>query len=169
MLIAVDASAIVKLMVAETESQPLASYVEMAAAASHQFAASQLAAIETARALRRAAPTLTVAEHQAKLDQAFTHIQRVSISDEIVRRAQTVGSVHLRSLDAIHLATALELQADLMVAYDTRLLTACAAAGLPTISPGRANSEEQAEAFDSEGDATQFATLLAHKLRNAQG
>jgi predicted nucleic acid-binding protein len=42
---------------------------------------------------------------------------------------------HLRSADAIHLATAIRLQADLLVAYDTELLAAAVEAGLDVASP----------------------------------
>ncbi|MDF9276195.1 hypothetical protein P4U43_00125 [Arthrobacter sp. EH-1B-1] len=41
----------------------------------------------------------------------------------------------LRSADAIHLATAVRLEADSMVAYDAELLAAAAGAGLSTLAP----------------------------------
>ena len=43
----------------------------------------------------------------------------------------------LRSADAIHLATAIRLQADVVVAYDADLLAAAVDAGLHVLSPGR--------------------------------
>jgi predicted nucleic acid-binding protein len=43
----------------------------------------------------------------------------------------------LRSADAIHLATAIRLQADLMIAYDGELLAAAVDAGIPVLSPGK--------------------------------
>jgi hypothetical protein len=51
--------------------------------------------------------------------------------------AQTVRPVTIRSLDAIHLGTALALRPNLtsFVAYDKRLLEAATAAELPTDSP----------------------------------
>ena len=42
----------------------------------------------------------------------------------------------LRSDDAIHLASAIRLQADLLVAYDSELLAAAVDAGLNVLSPG---------------------------------
>lgn len=58
--------------------------------------------------------------------------------DGIVRaNAAAVGPATVRSLDAIHLATALELATDLtaFVAYDKRLGEAATAAGLPWAAP----------------------------------
>jgi len=42
----------------------------------------------------------------------------------------------LRSADAIHLATAIRLQVDSLVAYDLELLLAAVESGLTTSSPG---------------------------------
>ena len=42
----------------------------------------------------------------------------------------------LRSADAIHLAAAIRLQPDVMVAYDSELLAAAVEAGLDVLSPG---------------------------------
>lgn len=57
----------------------------------------------------------------------------------IRRTAASVGSPGLRSLDAIHLATALSLGDDLgaFCGYDRRLLADAEAAGLTVLSPGR--------------------------------
>jgi predicted nucleic acid-binding protein len=62
----------------------------------------------------------------------------VSISDEILVAAAHLEPPTLRSLDAIHLATALRLGDALaaFVSYDERLLAAAAQLGLPTASPG---------------------------------
>lgn len=42
----------------------------------------------------------------------------------------------LRSADAIHLAAAIRIQADVMIAYDAELLAAAVDVGLNVISPG---------------------------------
>jgi predicted nucleic acid-binding protein len=42
---------------------------------------------------------------------------------------------HLRSLDALHLATALRVDAETLVAYDARLLEAARSLGLGVLSP----------------------------------
>ena len=52
--------------------------------------------------------------------------------------AQTIGSTHLRSLDAIHLASAVGIADEIstFVSYDKRLLDAARAEGLTVASPG---------------------------------
>lgn len=61
----------------------------------------------------------------------------VALDDEVRRLAAVVGPPLLRTLDAIHLATALSLREDLdgLVAYDARLARAAAGAGLPVLAP----------------------------------
>ncbi|MDQ3054623.1 MAG: PIN domain-containing protein [Actinomycetota bacterium] len=94
---------------------------------------SALARIEVIRAVRRKGP---VEEKSARLLMAS--VDSVDITDQIINEAGRIGRLQLRSLDAIHLATALELRSALtgFVAYDRRLLDAAAALGLRPMSPG---------------------------------
>lgn len=55
---------------------------------------------------------------------------------EIRERAGSRRRPVLRALDAIHLAAALAIEADLLLAYDLRLLDAARAAGLTVACPG---------------------------------
>jgi predicted nucleic acid-binding protein len=61
----------------------------------------------------------------------------VRLHDDLLTRAAELDPPTLRSLDAIHLAAALELAADLgvIVTYDDRMLEGAAALGLTTTSP----------------------------------
>jgi predicted nucleic acid-binding protein len=61
----------------------------------------------------------------------------VAIDDDVVEAAMNESDRGLRSLDAIHLATARVLGEDLdaIVSYDDRLLKAATEAGLATASP----------------------------------
>jgi predicted nucleic acid-binding protein len=61
------------------------------------------------------------------------------VDDAVLAVAAVLTPPSLRSLDAIHLATALRLGDDLGVflAYDERLLRAAAAHGLPVAGPGQ--------------------------------
>lgn len=63
----------------------------------------------------------------------------VGIDEPVVTAAAELGPPPLRSLDAIHLATALTIGADIgtVVTYDDRLHDAVVAAGLPAARPGR--------------------------------
>jgi predicted nucleic acid-binding protein len=74
-----------------------------------------------------------MAAAQAVLDSLVI----VGLDSRIATRAAGLAPASIRSLDAIHLATALELGADLtaFVCYDDRLSAAAAALGLQVKSP----------------------------------
>jgi predicted nucleic acid-binding protein len=124
-----DTSALVKLVLTEPESSVLAGVVRTGPG----MISSALARIEVIRAVRRKGP---VEEKSARLLMAS--VDSVDITDQIINEAGRIGRLQLRSLDAIHLATALELRSALtgFVAYDRRLLDAAAALGLRPMSPG---------------------------------
>ena len=88
--------------------------------------------IEVTRAVIRAMPALLPGARDLLL--AFSCL---AIDDDIVAAAMNEPDRGLRSLDAIHLATARVLGPDLdaIVSYDDRLLKAAQDAGLPTVSP----------------------------------
>jgi len=89
--------------------------------------------IELTRAVARAMPALL--PEARDLLTAFSYI---AIDDEIVDGAMGEPDRGLRSLDAIHLATARILAPELegLVTYDDRLIKAAPDAGLATVSPG---------------------------------
>lgn len=74
----------------------------------------------------------------AAIDAIVASLTLVPVDDDVRRLAATVGSPSLRSLDAIHLATAASLGDDLgaFCCYDRRLLADAKAAGLTVLSPG---------------------------------
>jgi predicted nucleic acid-binding protein len=86
--------------------------------------------------LRRAGRRFRASE--AAIDAIVATISLVQIDDEVRLLAATVGSASLRSLDAIHLATAISLGGDLgaFCCYDRRLAADAEAAGLTVVSPG---------------------------------
>ena len=63
----------------------------------------------------------------------------VPLSGPVIEAAAELEGESLRSLDALHLASALAIKATLeaFVAYDSQLQSAAAAAGLPTSAPGK--------------------------------
>jgi predicted nucleic acid-binding protein len=97
-----------------------------------EWVSSALLRIEVARAVTRAAPALL--PDARDLLSAFSYI---AMDDDIVEGAMNEPDRGLRSLHAIHLATARILGDDLsaIVSYDDRLLKAAAEAGLGTASP----------------------------------
>jgi uncharacterized protein len=61
----------------------------------------------------------------------------VSVSSPLLRSARLPASASLRTLAAIHLASAMRVEADELVAYDLRLLEAARGQGMRVLSPGR--------------------------------
>jgi predicted nucleic acid-binding protein len=123
-----DSSAIVKLVLAEAETPALVRYLRRR----QPLVSSALARTE----VRRAA--LVNGERVlARADRILEGLEFVRVSDWVLRAAGTLPPMSIRSLDAIHLATALQLGPDLgrVVAYDDRLLDAARANGLRTAQP----------------------------------
>jgi uncharacterized protein len=125
-----DTSAVIKLLVEETDSRAFAAFYDAHDDAG--WVSSALLRIEVTRAVTRAMPALLPDARDLLL--AFSCI---AIDDEIVEGAINEPDRGLRSLDAIHLATAriLAPELDAVVAYNDRLLGAAADAGLATVSP----------------------------------
>jgi predicted nucleic acid-binding protein len=67
----------------------------------------------------------------------MARVYRLEIDDTVRATAAALADPQLRSLDAIHLATALLARSELeaFVTYDQRLLAAAGQLGLPTASP----------------------------------
>ncbi|MGW7686555.1 type II toxin-antitoxin system VapC family toxin [Kribbella sp. NPDC054772] len=128
-MIYLDSAAIVKLVHAEAESDALRHWLDERAEI--DWVSSVLAEIESTRALARHAP------------QAVTRLARVLDLTDLLELdsgtrilAQTVRPATVRSLDAIHLATALRIQPlTSFVTYDKRLADAARTAGLAVDAP----------------------------------
>lgn len=127
----VDTSAAIKLLVEETYSKEFAAFYDDHASA--EWVSSALLRIELTRAVFRVRPALL--PDARDLLTAFSYI---AIDNEIVDAAINEPDRGLRSLDAIHLATARVLvpELDALVAYDDRLIRAATDAGLVTVAPG---------------------------------
>jgi hypothetical protein len=124
----VDSSAIVKLVVEEPDSEALRRYLNLAG----PLASSILAIVEVSRAVARNAP-----DARPEMSAALDALVVVGFDARIAARAAAIGPPSLRTLDAIHLATALELGDELtaFVCYDERLSAAALDLGLPVVAP----------------------------------
>jgi len=129
-MIYLDSAAIVKLVHAEAETEALRDWLDERAETG--WTSSVLAEIESSRALARHAP-----EAVARLHLILDLIDLVELDAGIRILAQTVKPATVRSLDAIHLATALRIRPQLtaFVTYDKRLADAVQAAGLTVNMP----------------------------------
>ena len=85
----------------------------------------------------RTARTVSDPDVARHADGVLTSITLISVRPDLIGAAVEVRPLSLRSLDAIHLATALSLQPELagMIVYDRRLAGAARAAGLTVWAP----------------------------------
>jgi predicted nucleic acid-binding protein len=125
----VDASALAKLLVDEREGNALRALL----APFVRQVTSIVGRVEVERTVARRAPS--------RLDDVaglLDDLVIVGLEPGIAAAAATVGPGTLRTLDAIHLASAAALGADLeaFVTYDRRLAEAARALGMPVASPG---------------------------------
>ena len=96
------------------------------------MATSRLATIEVARACKLANPSEEVLE---EADRLLSSCTLVAVSSQVLRAARKLASSSIRTLDAIHLASALRIDADELLAYDHRLLEAAGEQGIRVVSP----------------------------------
>lgn len=96
-------------------------------------ATSAIASVEVVRVVRRRDPALV-----SDAERVVRRLTAVEPGEPIRARAAALEPAELRSLDALHLATALELGEEVagFVTYDRRLAVAAASAGLPVLAPG---------------------------------
>jgi hypothetical protein len=128
-MIYLDSAAIVKLVHAESESQALRNWLDERAEVG--WVSSVLAEIESFRALARYTPQAV-----SRLHLVLDLIDLVELDAGARILAQTVRPATVRSLDAIHLATALRIQPlTSFVTYDKRLADAAQLAGLTVDAP----------------------------------
>jgi uncharacterized protein len=126
----VDSSAIVKLVAPEPETAALVELVR----SDPSTISSALASVEVMRAVMRAGASH---DRAARASEVLDRIALVPIDVEILGRAAVLEPHDLRSLDAIHLATALLLRQDIagLVTYDARLAGAAAGTGIAVLAP----------------------------------
>ncbi len=124
-----DSSALVKLVVVERESAALRRYLRRR----RPLMSSALARTELLRAV-----VLEGDEGIARARQVLASVELIRVNDRVLNAAGILRPPEVRSLDAIHLATAQELGPDLgvVVTYDDRMRTAAHSLGLRTHAPG---------------------------------
>jgi predicted nucleic acid-binding protein len=123
-----DSSALVKLVIPEPESLALRRDL----ARWDRYASSALARAEVVRACVRVDPAARDAARRV-----VDAVDLIAVGNEILDEAARLEPAALRTLDAIHLASALALgeALDVVVAYDERLAGAARSAGLSTRAP----------------------------------
>lgn len=147
MLLYLDTSALTKLVVQEPETPALRAF--LAEHEGERLVSSALVRTELRRAALRFGDRAEVTREQAQeIAQEVTGLLRrldlVRVGAAELDRAGVQPPPQLRSLDAIHLATALRLERQLrtFVVYDHRLAEAARSAGLIVAAPGHSQEPE---------------------------
>lgn len=133
MIVYIDTSAAMKLLVEEKESAVLAGHLQQRRQDGDTLVASLLLHTELHCAANRRPEHI---EHEA-VTEVLSALALVDIENGDLTTAPLLPG-RLRSADAIHLATALRLNARAMVVYDTELRAASRTAGIEALSPGAA-------------------------------
>jgi predicted nucleic acid-binding protein len=128
-VIYLDSCALVKLTHLEPETSALHSWLAARPAAA---VSSALTIVEVTRALRRSDPAAV-----PRVPGVLSRIMLVPVDQPVLVSAAALTDPLLRSLDAIHLATALKLGAPSLVflSYDKRLSAAASREGLAVAAP----------------------------------
>lgn len=123
-----DSSALVKLVLDERESDALRAYERRI----ERVVSSELARTELPRAVAR-----IIDSGSRQVTEVLRAVQLIPLTSSLLTEAARLAPTSLRSLDAIHLASALLIrdELDAFVAYDDRLLDAASALGMPVASP----------------------------------
>jgi len=121
---------LVKLVFEEPESDALAQW--LAERQAMPKFSSELTTIELVRTCRRRDADAVVGARQV-----LAGLDLIPLTADLVESASSIGPPDLRSLDAIHLSSALLISEDVtaFVAYDMKLKTAALAAGLEVVAP----------------------------------
>ncbi len=129
-MIYLDSSALLKVLIDEHESEALAQW--LASRADIPKVSSELATVEVLRACRRIDEGVVPGARRL-----LSGLDLVPVTSEVIEQAALAGDPTVRSLDAIHLASAMVLRSDLsaFVAYDRRLREAAEAVGLAVSGP----------------------------------
>jgi hypothetical protein len=134
-LLYADASAVVKLVLEEPESEALRTFV-----AGAELLSCELLLTEVPRAIRRAAaddPGMPLDLLVARAGQVIDSIALATVDRGLLLAAGALAEPAIRALDAIHVAAAVGLEPlEAFVSYDERQAAAARLAGLTTASPG---------------------------------
>lgn len=118
-----------KLVIDEEESAALEAHIEQTACV---LVTSRIALVEVVRAVRVANPDHVVEREAVRL---LNSCLLINVTDVLLRHAARLTSSRLRTLNAIHVATAAYVDPDEVLVYDTRLADALSDEGLVVAAP----------------------------------
>ncbi|MDP1876650.1 MAG: type II toxin-antitoxin system VapC family toxin [Actinomycetota bacterium] len=116
-----------KRMLSEADSPDVEDVLHVLADLGMSLATSRIAHVEVARTLRSVMPGTDLADLLAGV---WHDVDTLEVGRDVLRLASGVPVVHLRALDAIHVASALLCEATVVVTRDRRMARACSDLGL---------------------------------------
>ena len=125
-----DSSALVKLVASEPESAALFEFL----AGRTELVSSAIARVEVTRAVRRRGDDRDL---QERAEAVLGSLALLHVDDAVLTAAATLGPGSLRTLDAIHLASALSVREELegALVYDRDLAEGAREEGLTVLAP----------------------------------
>ncbi|EUA17425.1 type II toxin-antitoxin system VapC family toxin [Mycobacterium xenopi] len=133
-MIYIDTSALTKLLIAEHKTPELRTWLTTQNDQGEFAATSALSRVELMRVVARYGEPGQAERARYLLDG----LDILPITEPVITLAETIGPATLRSLDALHLAAAAQINRELtaFVTYDHRLRDGCREVGFTTASPG---------------------------------
>jgi predicted nucleic acid-binding protein len=128
-IVYVETSAAAKVLFQEPESAALKAQLDDLTDGEIPLLSGDLLETELRRAAQRGGAT------QQDVTNILDRFDLLAMDQSIYRTAGLLPGENLRSLDALHIAVALRVSADVMVTYDQRQIEACRSVGLNTLSP----------------------------------
>jgi predicted nucleic acid-binding protein len=125
----VDSSAALKRIFLEAGTDVVGRILADRVGSGEVVATSTLTWIEVTRAVLRSG----VGDVDTRVESALSGIAGLPLGDAVLERARLIGPVELRSLAAIHLASAIALGATELLTFDLRLAAAAKSVGVRTI------------------------------------
>ncbi len=132
-----DSSALIKRSIQEPESDAVDALLERYVNQGAVVVASTLAWVEVSRAIRSLTDVHGFDENAVNeaIDGALSGVAERLITEDVIGLARRVSPQRLRTLDAVHLATAIVLDVDAVVTFDDLIADACRNHGLLVIPP----------------------------------
>jgi uncharacterized protein len=135
MRVYLDSSALLKRVIEEPESEHTSVWPYATTHTNAVLISSRLASIEVSRAIRMRFDRYAAAADI--VDDAMSGIAEYPIGNEVVSLSQRFNPNRLRSLDTLQVASAMLLDADLLITYDDRMADTGQHNGLRCTTPGR--------------------------------
>ncbi|MDQ6784733.1 MAG: type II toxin-antitoxin system VapC family toxin [Actinomycetota bacterium] len=130
MIAYIETSAFLKLVISEADSDQLRARFRTLRSGGDDVVSCRLLVTESHRAAHRVA-----ALDHLSVTKALGQVELIDVDAELFTEAAMMPGANLRSLDALHVASALSVGSDVVLAYDTRVLEAASAVGLAWETP----------------------------------